>query len=95
LNSQVSNIQKSPDEAVFPPSSPLSSVSRDELESVLRAMTNNLWRSECLAAQDGHPASGGTVTTTPTDEGDQPPGFSALSREELESILATVMDGLK
>jgi hypothetical protein len=94
---QVFDTQKTADKRVFPPSSPFSSVSRDELESVLRAMTDRIWGSECPPTQDSHPALGETVTNTPADtaEGDLPPGFSGLSREELEGILATVMDGLK
>jgi hypothetical protein len=67
-----------------------SSLSRDELVGLLRVMTHNLWWRENRSQADDILAPG--VKETP--EENPAFGFSALSREELESLLATVMDGL-
>ena len=66
------------------------SMSRDELVSVLRVMTHNLWWLEGCRRQEDIPDPDAKDLT----EGGLCPGFSALSQEELESLLTVVMDRL-
>ena len=88
---QVSNSQNSAGGKEAAPSSSYTfTLPRAEIESLLRAMTDTLWRSEHPLEQENHSALGmkDTVEEIPS------PGFSGLAQEELEGILATVVDGL-
>ncbi len=68
----------------------LPSVPRDEIESVLRVMTDYLWLSE------GRPkhGSGPWLSLNGIEEGGPAISFSNLSLEELEGLLTVVLDGL-
>jgi hypothetical protein len=66
-----------------------STLSREELEIILREVTDHLWLSDCRERFESYPVSVGISI-----EGKQGKNSNAsLSKEELETILRAVMNG--
>ncbi len=68
----------------------ISYLSRDEMESVLRVMTDRLWWSESILKQGAF--SG--LTLKDNEKQDLTISCPTLSQEELESLLVVILDGI-